>query len=165
MVNRSSQIAAAGTVFLLTACTTFVSPGRAPVEDRSRPDVVVTPALPAPSTAPAPVAEAPPENTPEFISPAPTAALGASLALLQSARSERAAARYLQAERIIERALRIEPGNSELWLEMAEIRLAQGDFGQARLLAKKAQELGLPRPLQERANALLREAERSGRKA
>ena len=58
--------------------------------------------------------------------------------LMESARSDVAAGRLLQAAASLERALRIEPRNPRLWHELAKVRLRQGDAGQAANLAARS---------------------------
>lgn len=62
----------------------------------------------------------------------------AVLALLDQARTEFGADRAAGAAATLERALRIEPRNPRLWLELARHRLAQGDPAQAEQLAQRA---------------------------
>jgi len=62
----------------------------------------------------------------------------AVVALLDDARGESAAARPVQAAAALERALRIEPRNPVLWLELARVRLNEGDYAQAETLAARA---------------------------
>lgn len=60
----------------------------------------------------------------------------------------------------LERALRIDPRDPLLWLDLAEIRLEQGDRVQAAQLARRAETLAAPgSPAAARARAL---AERAG---
>jgi tetratricopeptide (TPR) repeat protein len=63
---------------------------------------------------------------------------GATAELLSQSRVSQAAGQYPQAAADIERALRIEPRNAYLWLELGKIRLATGDRQQAIALAQKA---------------------------
>ena len=87
---------------------------------------------------PAPSAEA--RRIPEPVIPTepPPAAPPASAALLEQSRSQRAAGSLAAAAASIERALRIDPNNAELWLELGEIKLADGDPLQAEQMARKA---------------------------
>lgn len=72
----------------------------------------------------------------------PTAGLSAAgSALVTQSRSERRAGDYAQASATLERALRIEPGAPVVWLELARLRLAEGNLAQAEQLARKAQSL------------------------
>lgn len=77
-------------------------------------------------SAPPPAAEPPPQAAP------------ASVALLEQSRSQRAAGSLAAAASSIERALRIDPNNAELWLELGEIKLEDGDPLQAEQMARKA---------------------------
>jgi predicted negative regulator of RcsB-dependent stress response len=62
----------------------------------------------------------------------------AVLALLDRARTENEAGRRDAAGGSLERALRIEPRNPWLWHELAQLRLAQGQYAQAVSLARKS---------------------------
>lgn len=62
----------------------------------------------------------------------------ATAALLEQSRRERAAGRYGAAASSLERALRIEPNDAALWVELAEVRLDDGDRAQAEATARKA---------------------------
>ncbi len=62
----------------------------------------------------------------------------AVLALLDQARAESGGDRAAGAAATLERALRIEPRNARLWLELARHHLAQGDTLQAEQLAQRA---------------------------
>jgi Flp pilus assembly protein TadD len=80
----------------------------------------------------------------------------ASTVLLEQSRDERAAGSYADAAVSIERALRIDPNNPALWIELAEIKGAEGDFDQAEMMARKALTLaGSDRSIQTRAERLL----------
>lgn len=106
---------------------------------------------PVPSTAPAPppqVAVIRPVPDLEEAAPAPAEPLppprtappvsSASQALLTQSRGHQAAGRYEAAAASIERALRIEPRQPVLWLELGNIRLKEGDFAQAESMGRKA---------------------------
>src|SRR5690606_5345038 len=94
-----------------------------------------------------------PERAPEAAAgsgaspvPAERRGLGAAgEALLVRAAGERRGGDYRAAAATLERALRIEPGAPSLWLELARVRLLEGDFGQAEQLARKAGSLAPPR--------------------
>jgi predicted Zn-dependent protease len=58
--------------------------------------------------------------------------------LMESARSDAASGRLVQAAASLERALRIEPRNPRLWHELARVRLRQGDADQAANLAARS---------------------------
>jgi len=57
---------------------------------------------------------------------------------MESARSDAASGRLVQAAATLERALRIEPRNPRLWHELARVRLRQGDTAQAANLAARS---------------------------
>ena len=63
---------------------------------------------------------------------------GTGQALLSQSRSLQAAGRYPEAAATIERALRIDPRQPVLWLELGTIRLKEGDFAQAESIGRKA---------------------------
>lgn len=68
----------------------------------------------------------------------PGPAPSATSALQMQSRASVAQGNYAQASAAIERALRIEPNNPYLWLELGKIHLASGDRQQAAALAQKA---------------------------
>lgn len=102
-------------VLILTGCAS--TPGGEPVEAR---EVSRTR-----DTAPEP------EPPPSQINPASQALVTQSLA--QSASGD-----YASAAASLERALRIDSRNPEIWLELSRLRLKQGNFAQAESLGKKA---------------------------
>lgn len=62
----------------------------------------------------------------------------AVIALLDRAQTDSEAGQREAAGASLERALRIEPRNPWLWLELAQLRLAQGQYAQAITLARKS---------------------------
>lgn len=95
-----------------------------------------------PSTAPAP-SEAQPQQPAEvaIIGPVPKSAMSgnkAVIALLDRAQTDNESGQREAAGASLERALRIEPRNPWLWLELAQVRLAQGQYAQAITLAGKS---------------------------
>lgn len=62
----------------------------------------------------------------------------ASVALLDQSRAARERGDLMRAAAIVERALSIDPNDASLWIELAEIRFAQGDRDEAETLARKA---------------------------
>ncbi len=62
----------------------------------------------------------------------------AVIALLDRAQTDSTAGQREAAGASLERALRIEPRNPWLWLELAQLRLAQGQYAQAITLARKS---------------------------
>jgi cytochrome c-type biogenesis protein CcmH/NrfG len=87
----------------------------------------------------------------------PSGSSAATQELLAESRAARAAGDLTGAAVSVERALRIDPNDPELWLEFGQIQLASGDNGQAAALARKALTLaGDDRDLTARAERLLR---------
>jgi tetratricopeptide (TPR) repeat protein len=146
------------------ACTTL---GGAP----ARPAPANVP-RPAPSPQESPSAPAPLPSPPPRTEPVPlprgdvpparpqSDASGASGALLEQSRAQRAAGSVPAARASLERALRLDPNNPALWLELGELELATGNSVQAATLARKAMTLaGRDTRLTARAERLLRAAE------
>jgi predicted Zn-dependent protease len=86
-----------------------------------------------------------------------SASANAATLMLTEAKNQRAAGALPAAESTIERALRIEPNDPWLWIELGEIKLQSGDLQQAQATARKALTLGGGDPeIERRANRLLR---------
>jgi len=62
----------------------------------------------------------------------------ASKALVAQAQSQQASGDYATAAASLERALRIEPNNPLLWLELSKLRQVENNYVQAESLARKA---------------------------
>jgi tetratricopeptide (TPR) repeat protein len=62
----------------------------------------------------------------------------ATQALVNQSRSQTAAGNYAAAASSIERALRIDPDNPLLWIELGKVRQAEGNYVQADAMARKA---------------------------
>ena len=73
------------------------------------------------------------------ISPNPTS--GTVLALLSQAKEQERAGNPEKAAAVLERALRIEPNNPQLWYRLALLRLQQGKLDLAKSLAAKSSAL------------------------
>lgn len=67
----------------------------------------------------------------------PTMSL-AGRALLEQGRGQRLAGEYVQASATLERALRVEPQQPAIWLELGELRFEEGNLPQAEQMARKA---------------------------
>ncbi|MCL4721818.1 MAG: tetratricopeptide repeat protein [Gammaproteobacteria bacterium] len=112
---------------------------------------------PVPDLPPAPAGSAEPVPAPRPAAPVSAA----SQALLAQSQSHVAAGRYDLAAASIERALRIDPRQPVLWLELGDIRLREGDYAQAESVGRKALSLSTGNAeLTARAEALIREAGR-----
>jgi Flp pilus assembly protein TadD len=75
---------------------------------------------------------------------------------LTQSQSEREAGDLGGAAATVERALTISPDEAVLWMELAEIRMAQGDFALAEEMARKALTLTDPNSVvAERARRLI----------
>ncbi len=112
------------------APTPAPAPGGTPAETRPAP-------LPPPVEAPQPL---PPPIVRE-----PT--LGAaSRALVSQAQTQLAAKNYAVAAASIERALRIEPDNPLLWIELGKVRQAEGNYPQAENMGRKAASMAVNAP-------------------
>jgi tetratricopeptide (TPR) repeat protein len=119
---------------------------QAPVEG-----VVAAPAPAEPAPAPAPVAAAPPGPSPVVEAPpAPPAKefhLGpAAQSLVNQAHAQAARGELPAASTTLDRAIRIEPQNPLVWLEVARLRLSEADPRQAESCARKALSLGSASP-------------------
>lgn len=91
-----------------------------------------------------PGAEAP-AGVPGVQSGAPGARANPAVVALRDTAAEKSrAGRPGEAAAALERALRIDPANPDLWARLAEVRLAQGEPRQAESLALKALELSAP---------------------
>lgn len=116
----------------LGGCSIFSSSAPAP------------PYTPAPSSQPLPApapgsAAAPGPGEAPYTPPQRTFRLSpASRALVRQAQHQSAGGDYPQAAATLERALRIEPDNPLVWIELGRVRLAEKDGAQADALGRKA---------------------------
>ncbi len=113
--------------------------------DFGTPDPTQRTPVPAPSPAAAVVRPVPPmapvpggtvDPRPPLRTAPPVSS--ASQALLTQSRSHQVAGDYGLAAASIERALRIEPRQPVLWLELGKIRLKEADYAQAESMGRKA---------------------------
>jgi hypothetical protein len=112
--------------------TTTRAPGSGPVL------TTPTEALPPPGSG-EPAIEATPPTLPRERPRVPPATLGpASRALVSQAQAQRKRGDVPGATVSLERALRIEPNNPLLWIEMGRLRMDQRNFPQAESMARKA---------------------------
>jgi tetratricopeptide (TPR) repeat protein len=126
---------------LLGACAVpspYERPAPPPGTESEDPTVQTQPGEP-PST----VEE--PQPLPEPVIREPT--LGAaSRALVSQAQTQLATRNYAVAASSIERALRIEPDNALLWIELGKVRLAEGNYVQAENMGRKAVSMSVNAP-------------------
>jgi Tetratricopeptide repeat len=99
------------------------------------------------TTTPAPTPESIPESAPP---PAPVVKeptlSSASRALVTQAQSQVAAKNFPVAAAALERALRIEPDNPLLWIELGKVRQEEGNYVQAENMARKALSMSVNAP-------------------
>lgn len=144
----------------LAACSSSPSRPEAPPSPGAptgAPGTSVPEMPPPPATEVPPVVEPPPPPPKSF-------KLGpATSALVTQARGSSGAGDYDAAAATLERALRIEPANPLVWIEMARVRLESGDAQQAENMARRALSLAVGAP-KEQAEAwrLINEAQRKG---
>lgn len=123
----------------LTACAV-----PSPYEKPAPPPEQQPPETP-PETRPGEPPSTTPEPTPPPVAREPT--LGAaSRALVSQAQTQMATKNYIVAAASIERALRIEPDNPLLWIELGKVRFAEGNFVQAENMARKAVSMSVNAP-------------------
>jgi predicted Zn-dependent protease len=123
------RIALVFLVVILAACRSLVSPERPPNAPAQSAGAQTAPGA-APSAVPTP--------------PAPTRQYrlgGAASALVAQAHTRAAAGDYAAATATLERALRIEPENPLVWIELGRVQLAAGNAAQGDSMGHKA--LGL----------------------
>jgi Tfp pilus assembly protein PilF len=113
---------------LLSACASVRGPGP------SVPQPAPAPGAPQPQP---PAQQAPPEQPSR--PPQKQFRLGpAATALITQAHTQANGGNYALAAATIERALRIEPDNPLLWIELGQVRMGEGNAAQADGLGRKA---------------------------
>jgi Tfp pilus assembly protein PilF len=119
----------------LTACQSLmgppVYPPRQPPQQPGTPQP--EPGAPQPQT-PSPEAPAPAPSQP----PKQFRLSAASSALVKQARTQSGKGDFTGATATVERALRIEPSNPLLWIELGQMHLAEGNAPQAENMGRKA---------------------------
>jgi Tfp pilus assembly protein PilF len=137
-MHARSLLTALVATAVLAGCTLFRSP---PPPPPAAPSSGGTPAGTAQPAQPAPQA---PSAAPEAPAPPPAAPprqfhLGsASSALVTQAHQQAASGDTAQAAATVERALRIEPDNPLVWIELGRVRLAENNPVQANAMGRKA---------------------------
>jgi len=111
-----------------------------------------TPPEQPPGTPPAETRPGEPPSTVEEPQPLPAPVVreptlgAASRALVSQAQTQVATKNYAVAASSIERALRIEPDNPLLWIELGKVRFAEGNYVQAENMARKAVSMSVNAP-------------------
>lgn len=153
-MNRIGLTAVSAWLLFLAGCAGVKSPpATAPASGGAVPAMaaadsaqaaVMTPEAQQPAVAVPPVAgQLPQPGADTAVVPAPLpkpvmSANRAVIALLDRADTDKTAGNRGAAGAALERALRIEPRNPWLWHQLAQVRLAQGQYAQAITLAKKS---------------------------
>jgi len=146
--TRSTVMARQSLAVALLALTVSACSSLAPTGPRPRPSTVSRPApttsSPSPAATPptgaaSPSVSAPPPSVGSATAPrTQSVTSGVSGELLAQSRTERAAGSLPEATALIERALRLDPNNPELWVERGELALQTGNASQASVMARKA---------------------------
>jgi len=111
---------------------------KAPEKPGSGPIVTAPEQIPGPGAEPS-IEVPPPAPLPRERPKVAPATLGAaSTALVSQAQSQRKRGDFPGATISIERAMRIEPNNPLLWIEMGRLRMDQANFPQAESMGRKA---------------------------
>jgi predicted Zn-dependent protease len=134
-VDHSLKRLAAGftAAALLSACSLL-----APHTPSSQPPTPQT-SSPQPPGSPAPLPSLPPATAPQVPPPARENHLSAATrSLVTQARTQVAHGDLPAASSTLDRALRIEPNNPLLWIELGRLRLAESDAHQAEGCGRKA---------------------------
>jgi tetratricopeptide (TPR) repeat protein len=126
----------------LTACA-VPSPYEKPAPPPEQPPPQTPPAETRPGEPPSTVPEPTPPPAPVVREPTLGAA---SRALVSQAQTQMATKNYAVAASSIERALRIEPDNPLLWIELGKVRFAEGNYVQAENMARKAVSMSVNAP-------------------
>ena len=127
---------AVAAALVVSACV--VQPPQGPPPSR-QPEPPAEPGRPPPADVP--VEPTPtPTPTPAPVIPEPVLS-AASNSLVTAAQAQLKAKNYPAAAASIERALRIEPGNPLLWIELGKVRYAEGNHVQAENMGRRAASL------------------------
>lgn len=159
-MNSPTRVLTVATLAGLAACT-VPQPYEPP--RTSAPPPASVPSSPSAQTQPAPSPSGVEEPTPlpAPVTREPTLS-PAARALVGQAQSQVASKNYPVAAASIERALRIEPGNPLLWIELGKIRQAEGNYRQSENMGRKAVSMAVNAPrTQSAAWSLVAESLRS----
>ncbi|HTY50699.1 MAG TPA: tetratricopeptide repeat protein [Steroidobacteraceae bacterium] len=153
---RAGYLLMGATVAVLAGCVMFEPPVETPPPPPARSPVPSYPERPGavavvPAPPPPTASEAPPvpgENLPQpGAPPARQFRLGAAAqALVNEAHAQAGAGDSQLAISTVERALRIEPDNPLLWIELGEMHESSGQYEQAGDMGRKALQLAIGDP-------------------
>jgi tetratricopeptide (TPR) repeat protein len=129
-----TTLAAAASIPLLTACPSLRAP------PPSFPETAPTPTPPSGTAQPPPPSASgqPTPSAPTHPQPKQYHLGPASTALVTQAHKQMAGGDFGLAAATIERAMRIEPDNPLLWIELGRVRYTSGDYSQADSMGHKA---------------------------
>lgn len=146
-MRLSFLVASLGLAVFVSGCVSPFTKGQGPTSTRTTPrspgsgPVLSSPPVispPAPGQEPA-IAAPTPTPLPHERPKVPAATLSpASKALVSQAQAQRDKGDFPGATATLERALRIEPRNPLLWIEMGRLRMDQRNFAQADAMGRKA---------------------------
>lgn len=145
--NKAARLTAALILLQVTGCAMVQTQSGAPIEERGplSGDVVAPAPLPEESevtVTPLPGSDGlrrqPSEGARRVPQQESAPSNNAVIALLDNAGQQSRSGKLDSAAAALERALRIEPRNPEIWHRLAAIRLQQGQFDQAASLAAKS---------------------------
>ena len=141
-VNCATRASTALILLALSACT-VPRPYEPPQQPSPAPAPGGTPVETRPAPAPSPVEEPAAPPAPVVREPS----LGAAAkALVSQAQKQVASKNYPVAAASIERALRIEPENPLLWIELGKVRQAEANYAQAENMGRKAASMAVNAP-------------------
>ena len=146
MISRTSipALLVAALATLLVACQSLVGPPISrPAPQPGQPGTPQpAPGTPEPQPQPGQTPTPPPAQQPKQFR------LGtASTALVKQARAQTGKGDFGGATATVERALRIEPDNPLLWIELGQVHLAEGNAPQAESMGRKAVALATGDPV------------------
>ncbi|HJS21371.1 MAG TPA: tetratricopeptide repeat protein [Steroidobacteraceae bacterium] len=147
-MSRTALVLALMLALTLSACQ-LPNPYKPPPPQQPQPAPGGAPTLPTPAPPPTEQPAPPPEPVEEPPVPPPVREyqLGsAAQSLVSQARTQAAAGNFAVAASSIERALRIEPNNPLLWIELGRVRQAEGNYAQAENMGRKGLSLATGDP-------------------
>lgn len=142
MINRSRLFFVSALLLLLAGCATVTTPPPAkPAAPEAVPQGAILPQETSPQQVIPPGVIPQPSGEAIVMEPVPKSDMSvnkAIVALLNRAQIDNQSGNREAAGSSLERALRIEPRNAWLWFELAQLRLAEGQYAQAITLARKS---------------------------